>query len=96
MLLVEQAGALCFFCKTCSYQYALTGTISRGSTLRKKQVEPILGSKESLAGADTTEKICPRCGHNKAYWVQVQIRSADEPMTEFYRCCQCDHQWREN
>ena len=43
-----------------------------------------------------TEK-CPRCEHPRAYFMQLQTRSADEPMTTFYKCCnpQCGHQWRE-
>lgn len=26
---------------------------------------------------------CPKCDNMKAYWMQLQIRSADEPMTTF-------------
>lgn len=28
---------------------------------------------------------CPKCGHNEAYFMQLQIRSADEPMTTFFK-----------
>jgi DNA-directed RNA polymerase subunit M/transcription elongation factor TFIIS len=28
---------------------------------------------------------CPKCSHEKAFFMQVQIRSADEPMTIFYK-----------
>ena len=40
---------------------------------------------------------CPRCEHSKAYFVQMQTRSADEPMTIFYKCCNpdCSHRWKE-
>jgi DNA-directed RNA polymerase III subunit RPC11 len=30
-----------------------------------------------------------------AYFMQIQIRSADEPMSTFYKCCKCANQWRE-
>lgn len=43
-------------------------------------------------------------GHGKAYFFTVQIRSADEPATRFYRCASkavdqdsnCIHSWSEN
>ena len=35
------------------------------------------------------------CEGKEAYFMQYQIRSADEPMTSFYRCTTCSHQWRE-
>lgn len=40
---------------------------------------------------------CPKCEHDRAYFMQIQIRSADEPMSIFYKCCNeaCQHQWRE-
>lgn len=40
---------------------------------------------------------CPRehCNGTKAYFRQVQIRSADEPMTNFYKCVACANEWRE-
>jgi DNA-directed RNA polymerase III subunit RPC11 len=40
---------------------------------------------------------CDKCGNTKAYFLQIQIRSADEPMTLFFRCTKvgCHHQWRE-
>ena len=31
-----------------------------------------------------------------AYFRQVQIRSADEPSTSFYKCVECATEWREN
>ncbi|KAE9445759.1 hypothetical protein C3L33_22347, partial [Rhododendron williamsianum] len=41
---------------------------------------------------------CPNCGHGKAVFQQLQIRSADEPMSTFYLCLneKCGHQWRED
>ena len=46
-----------------------------------------------LAGLDTdTETVqCPndKCRNFEAYWYQLQIRSADEPMTAFYKVRSC-------
>ncbi len=43
----------------------------------------------------TTEKMCPKCGNQEAYfWVQ-QTRSIDEPPTQFFECRKCGNIWRE-
>ena len=39
---------------------------------------------------------CSKCGHDRAYYQQLQIRSADEPMTTFYKCTSCGTRWRED
>uniref|UniRef100_A0A8C4RNT4 DNA-directed RNA polymerase III subunit RPC10 n=1 Tax=Erpetoichthys calabaricus TaxID=27687 RepID=A0A8C4RNT4_ERPCA len=46
---------------------------------------------------DSTAETCPKCEHALAYFMQIQTRSADEPMTTFYKCCssQCGHCWRD-
>ncbi|VDP14445.1 unnamed protein product [Soboliphyme baturini] len=40
---------------------------------------------------------CPKCSHGRAFFMQLQTRSADEPMTTFYRCANndCGHRWKE-
>lgn len=40
---------------------------------------------------------CPKCNGERAYFMQLQTRSADEPMTTFYRCQNnaCAHRWKE-
>lgn len=69
-----------------------------------EQVDDVLG--DGFANAATAEVLggCPKCGHSKAYFFTVQIRSADEPATRFYRCAskaenpasECIHSWSEN
>jgi len=36
---------------------------------------------------------CKKCGSNKTFSVQKQVRSSDEPMTTFSRCVQCGATW---
>ena len=38
---------------------------------------------------------CPKCSYHQAYFMEIQIRSADEPATLFFKCVQCAAQWRE-
>lgn len=42
-----------------------------------------------------TEAECPKCGHKKAYFWEVQTRAADEPPTKFLKCVKCKHIWRD-
>ena len=39
---------------------------------------------------------CDKCQNTTAYYRQIQIRSADEPMTTFYRCTKCSYEWKED
>lgn len=56
-----------------------------------------MGGSEAWKNVDSTDATCPNCGHDRAYFMQMQIRSADEPMTTFYKCCNqvCGHNWRD-
>ncbi|KAK6052959.1 transcription factor S-II [Cooperia oncophora] len=44
-----------------------------------------------------TNERCPKCSNDRAYFMQIQTRSADEPMTIFYRCANadCGHRWKD-
>lgn len=37
---------------------------------------------------------CTKCGIKKASYYQLQTRSADEPMTTFFTCLNCNNKWR--
>ncbi|KAF8763277.1 DNA-directed RNA polymerase III subunit RPC10 like protein [Argiope bruennichi] len=60
-----------------------------------KEVDDVLGGAAAWENVDTTEEPCPKCAHGKAYFLQIQTRSADEPMTTFYKCVECAHRWKE-
>lgn len=55
--------------------------------MKRKEVEDVLGGKDSWKNVDKTQAQCPndRCSNTEAYFFQQQIRSADEPMTVFYK-----------
>ncbi|XP_059652851.1 uncharacterized protein LOC132299960 [Cornus florida] len=88
-----------FFCPTCPYVSHMESKvkIKRRQHLVKKEIEPIF-SKEDMKNAPTTEATCPKCRFGKAAFQQIQIRSADEPMSTFYKCLNehCGEQWRED
>ena len=56
----------------------------------------ILGGASAWENVDRTTVYCAKCGTLvPAYFRQIQIRSADEPMTIFYKCSVCAFQWNE-
>ncbi|KAK5642773.1 hypothetical protein RI129_008940 [Pyrocoelia pectoralis] len=86
LLFVQEAetGKIRLVCRICPLFRNITKTlVNRG--------------EEAWKNVDSTEETCPKCSHPRAYFMQLQTRSADEPMTTFYRCCnhQCSHNWRE-
>ncbi|TFK20431.1 hypothetical protein FA15DRAFT_673461 [Coprinopsis marcescibilis] len=83
-------------CNTCPYEFPITKQMTSRTRMTLKQVDDVLGGDEMWKHADQTQASCPKCNFDSAYFYQLQIRSADEPMTTFYRCVNCAHQWREN
>lgn len=41
------------------------------------------------------EALCAKCGHNQAEHWSIQTRASDEPETQFFRCMNCKHTWKE-
>ncbi|KAL0209274.1 hypothetical protein RCL1_003532 [Eukaryota sp. TZLM3-RCL] len=98
MLLISSvSGSNRFACPTCSYIHAITGTYTRTVRFPPKKVDDVLGGSKAWENVDQTEVLCPKCSHNKAFFMQIQTRSADEPMSIFYKCADfsCQFQWRE-
>uniref|UniRef100_A0A7S3AQ55 DNA-directed RNA polymerase subunit n=1 Tax=Haptolina ericina TaxID=156174 RepID=A0A7S3AQ55_9EUKA len=89
-------GHIRFFCQTCPYVYQLKETVYMEVKTEHKAVDDVLGGPEAWKNADQTDASCSKCNNNRAYFQQVQIRSADEPMTTFYKCTACGHAWRED
>ncbi|XP_059300909.1 transcription elongation factor TFIIS-like [Lycium ferocissimum] len=44
--------------------------------------------------ASTDKFKCGRCGKNQTTYYQMQTRSADEPMTTYVTCVNCDNRWK--
>ena len=84
-----------FCCPTCPYLQNVHGAFTSRAKIKRKQVDDILGGDDAWENVDRTASKCPQCGYNEAYFMQIQIRSADEPMTTFYRCVKCSKQWND-
>ncbi len=96
LLLEEASRGMRFCCPICPYLYNLKGVYTSEAKIKKKQVDDVLGGDDAWENVDRTQARCPQCSHNEAYFMQIQIRSADEPSTTFYRCCKCSKQWSDN
>ncbi|CEM08106.1 unnamed protein product [Vitrella brassicaformis CCMP3155] len=98
ILLVDQqhlGSNLRFYCRSCPYVFRITEKVTRKTTFEQRKRDEVFG-KEMWDGAPRTQVVCPGCGHREAFFKQMQIRSGDEPMTSFYRCCSCEKHWRED
>ena len=85
-----------FYCQTCPYLQPLKDdqVVAKKLPLSRKKVDDVLGGDAAWANVDQTDAVCPdTCGSTRAYFMQIQIRSADEPMTIFYKCVGCKKRW---
>jgi DNA-directed RNA polymerase III subunit RPC11 len=93
----EEQNRLGLACKTCAYKYKLKSTAWSRTIVPnvRKRVDDVLGGDDAWKNVDRTLARCPKCAFDEAYFLMVQTRSADEPMTQFFRCVQCSNQWKE-
>jgi DNA-directed RNA polymerase subunit M/transcription elongation factor TFIIS len=61
---------------------------------RDKLVINLKISRKRIVLKEESMYKCPKCGSNKIFTTQLQMRRADEPMTTFFRCTICNYQWR--
>ncbi|PPQ98679.1 hypothetical protein CVT24_003306 [Panaeolus cyanescens] len=85
LVISAETGLNKWACNTCPYEFPITKQMTSRTRLKRKEVDDVLGGEEMWAHADHTQASCDKCNHNSAYFYQLQIRSADEPMTTFYR-----------
>mmetsp|Transcript_466 Transcript_466/g.660 ORF Transcript_466/g.660 Transcript_466/m.660 type:complete len:111 (-) Transcript_466:110-442(-) len=98
-LLVIEIGTqstVAFRCRTCPYIYKIEEKVTHKQMLARKEVDDVLGGEEAWKDVEQTDELCPACSHGRAYFRQMQTRSADEPMTRFYRCTKCEHNWKDD
>jgi DNA-directed RNA polymerase subunit M/transcription elongation factor TFIIS len=74
-------------CQTCPYQYIIKKRFFERKPFARKEREDVFGGPGAWDNADKAQMQCPKegCNGEEAAFFQVQIRSADEPMTGFYK-----------
>eukprot|EP00392_Amoebophrya_sp_AT5.2_P012887 g12994.t1 len=83
-------------CQTCLYTFVYTTKHYKKTEFTNKTVADVLGGPDAWKDVEKMQTQCPGCGHGYAYFRQMQTRSADEPMTIFYKCEKCGHSWKED
>ena len=75
----------------------MTEKISERKYPNLKEIDDVLGGSAARENVNAIDEPCPKCRHERAYFMQIQTRSADEPMTTFHKCCNntCNYQWKE-
>jgi transcription elongation factor S-II len=62
--------------------------------MKKKQQEEEKFLYENQRKATSKRIKCFSCGKREVCTTEAQTRSADEPMTTFYECLNCNNRWR--
>ncbi len=93
----KTSNKLALVCPKCGYRKGMVNDVIMVRMPRRKQEEVVVIEEEEEERILPTTKdvICPRCGNREAQYWSVQTRSADEPMTQFFRCTKCNYTWRE-
>ena len=95
LLLEESLSGMKFSCSTCTYSHGIAKRYTNKVKTKRKEMDDVLGGAEAWENVDKTSADCPYCGNDMAYFKQIQIRSADEPSTVFYKCVRCMKQWND-
>lgn len=74
-------------CRTCPYEFAINEPLFSRKEFARKEREDVFGGPGAWDNAQKGRVQCPadNCDGEEAAFFQVQIRSADEPMTSFYK-----------
>lgn len=80
-------GANRLECRTCPYEYAIAEPLFSRRNFQRKEREDVFGGPGAWDNAQKGKVQCPaeNCDGAEAAFFQVQIRSADEPMTSFFK-----------
>lgn len=62
--------------------------------LLEKEVMLNQSAYEDTQASMSKDIICGKCKKNRITYYELQTRSADEPMTCFYRCMNCGNRWK--
>lgn len=52
--------------------------------------------KDEIENAAEVDEECEKCGHGRALFTTMQLRSVDEGQTVFYTCMKCEHKWSQD
>ncbi|EJD06163.1 transcription elongation factor [Fomitiporia mediterranea MF3/22] len=80
------------FCRMSSQEMASEERKAADKAIQEENFYKSLGAEEQQAETDAFQ--CGKCKQRKTRYRQAQTRSADEPMTTFVTCVNCNHRWK--
>ena len=93
-ILMASAGQL--KCRKCGYIRKISSDDQMQKKTKRTEHEiVIVEDDEQLVTLPTIQIKCPKCEYNLAFWWLRQLRAADESEVRFFRCCKCNHTWRQ-
>lgn len=82
-------------CPSCGHVNKAKTTVKLSEKVKAKEELEIIDTNQAAEIHPTTNVDCPQCGHTEAYYWTKQTRAGDEPETQFFKCVECAHQWRD-
>ena len=82
-------------CPSCGTSKKTNSEISLSEKVEKVQEKEVVNKDNAEEIHPTTPEECPRCKHPESYYWTKQTRAGDEPETQFFKCVNCKHQWRD-
>ena len=82
-------------CPSCGKTQKTQSSVKLTEKVKKKKEQEIVDTNSAAEIHPTTEAECPQCGAKEAYYWTKQTRAGDEPETQFFKCTECAHQWRD-
>ncbi|KAJ0088216.1 hypothetical protein Patl1_31562 [Pistacia atlantica] len=68
---------------------------ARQQEINQIKEKALFDCERGIAPKATTDQFkCGRCGQRKCTYYQMQTRSADEPMTTYVTCVNCNNHWK--
>ena len=81
-------------CRSCDFVKQIKGKLTVTHNIEKTPKDKIVVVEDDAIPMPVTKATCPKWGNNEAYYWTLQTRRGDEGATEFYRCTECKHTWR--
>jgi DNA-directed RNA polymerase subunit M len=94
-----QTVTLILSCPKCRYEKQATRPNWAIKPIKNNRRENliVIGKKEQkFRTTPTYVRTCPKCGNNRAYTWLVQLGSLEQSSTQFYRCTECSHTYRDS
>lgn len=82
-------------CPSCGHINKTNSQVSLKKEIEKKEEIEIYKPENTDSIYPTTEVECPKCDSKEAHYWTKQTRAGDEPETQFFKCVECKHQWRD-